>query len=84
MLVVEPFELVQGVQEMALVPNQGAVQQLSPAGLHSPFHDLVHARHADTAEDDLDFRIREDGIEQGGELPVPVADQEPGAAAGGR
>jgi hypothetical protein len=49
-LVVERLELAQGMQEMALVPDQRAVQQLSPAGLHPPLHDRVHPRHPDAAE----------------------------------
>ncbi|XVS61858.1 hypothetical protein ACQPYE_26665 [Actinosynnema sp. CA-299493] len=32
---------------------------------------------ADAAEDDLDARVGEDGVEQGGKLPVTVSDQEP-------
>ncbi len=34
------------------------------------------------AEYHVDARVREDGIEQAGELPVPVPDQEPCPAAG--
>lgn len=65
-----------------LVPDQGAVQQLAPAGRHPPFHDRVHARHPYSAEFCLDPRIVEDGVEQAGKLPVPVPDQQPGPAAG--
>jgi hypothetical protein len=32
--VVEPLELPQGLAKVALVPDQGAVQQLTPTGLH--------------------------------------------------
>ncbi|MFF1691571.1 hypothetical protein, partial [Streptomyces sp. NPDC058254] len=60
--VVEVFELSQGMKEMALVPDQGAVQQFASAGLHSPFHDRVHSRHPHPAEHDLDPRIRQDGV----------------------
>lgn len=65
-----------------LVPDQGAAQQLAPAGLHPPFHDRVHARHPYSAEYYIDPRIVEDGVEQAGKLPVPVPDQQPGPAAG--
>jgi hypothetical protein len=32
--VVELFELAQGVQQVPLIPDQGAIQQLTAAGLH--------------------------------------------------
>jgi hypothetical protein len=35
-LVVEGLELAQDVQQVALVPDQSAVQQLAAAGLHPP------------------------------------------------
>jgi hypothetical protein len=40
------------------------------------------SRHPDTAEYNVDARVSEDGIEQAGELHVPVPDQEPCPAAG--
>jgi hypothetical protein len=36
----------------------------------------------DTGEHDRDPRFGQDGVEQVGELPVPVPDQEPGLASG--
>jgi hypothetical protein len=36
-----PLVLVQGVQRMALVPDQCSVQQLVAAALDPPFHDGV-------------------------------------------
>lgn len=48
----------QSVEEVALVPDQGPVQELVSAGLHPPFHDRVHSRHLDASEDDLDPRVR--------------------------
>ncbi len=76
-LVVEPFVLTQGVEQVALVPDQGPVQQLAAAGLHPPLHDRIHAGHPDAAEHDLDSRVLHDGVEQLGEFAVPVPDQEP-------
>jgi hypothetical protein len=37
--VAELLELAQRVQEVVLVPDQGAVQKLVPARLYPPFHD---------------------------------------------
>ena len=37
--VIEALELAQGVQQVCLVPDQGPVEQLVAAGLHSPLHD---------------------------------------------
>lgn len=74
-LVVERLELTQGVQEMTLVPDQHAVQQFSPAGLHPPLRDRVHSRHPDTAEHHPDTRGLECLVEQPRKLPVPIPDQ---------
>jgi hypothetical protein len=68
--VVVLLELAQGVEQMVLVPDQRAVQELASAGLYPAFHERVHAGHPDAAEHDLDPRVLEDGIEQFGELPV--------------
>src|SRR5271165_4899726 len=76
------LELPQGAQQVGLVPDQRAVQELAPAGLHPPLHDRVHPRHPDPAEYSFDASVSEDGIEQARELPVPVPDQEPCPAAG--
>lgn len=81
-LVIERLELTQGAQEMALVPDQRTVQQLSPAGLHPPLHDRVHARHPDGAEHHLDTRVLEHLVERPWELPVPIPDQTASPAAG--
>jgi hypothetical protein len=76
-LVVEPFVLTQGVEQVVLVPDQGPVQQLASAGLHPALHDRIHAGHPDAAEHDLDSRVLHDGVEQLGEFAVSVPDQEP-------
>src|ERR1044072_8875132 len=81
MSVVKPLELPQCIEQVPVLPDQGPVQQFTPAGLHPTLHDRVHARHPGTAENDLDPHIGKDSIEQGGELLVPVPDQEPHPAA---
>jgi len=60
------LELVQGVEQVPLVPDQGLVKQLAAAGLYPALHDRVHSRHVDAAEHDLDPSAVEDGIEQAG------------------
>jgi hypothetical protein len=70
--VVELFELAQGVEQVPLVADQAAVQQFAAAGLYPPFHDRVHSRHPHAAEDDVDARVREDGVKHRAELAVPV------------
>jgi hypothetical protein len=80
--VVELLELAQCVQQVPLVPDQGPVEQLAPAGLHPSLHDRVHSRHLNTAEHCFDPGVLEHGVEQAGELAVAVPDQEPRPAAG--
>jgi hypothetical protein len=41
MAVVEGLELAEHMKEVALVPDQGAVQELAAAGLYPAFHDGV-------------------------------------------
>src|ERR1700692_4010966 len=43
--VVELLELAQCVEQVPLVPDQGAVEQFAAAGLHPPVHDRIHSRH---------------------------------------
>ncbi|MBB5803290.1 hypothetical protein F4560_003058 [Saccharothrix ecbatanensis] len=66
---------------MLLVPDEGAVEEFVAAAADPAFRDRIHPWDADAAEDDLDARVGEDGIEQRRELPVPVADQEPHVSA---
>jgi hypothetical protein len=56
--------LVQRVQQMRLIRDQRAVQQLAAAALDPPLHDRVHAGHLDAAEHDLDPGVGEDRVEQ--------------------
>ena len=39
--VVEVLELAQGMDQVALVPDQRPIQQLASAGLHPPLHDRL-------------------------------------------
>ncbi len=75
MLVVECFELAQGVQEVGLVQDEGAVEQFGSAGADPPFHDRVHPRCADPGLGNRDVAIGQNGIEGGGVFAVPVLDQ---------
>src|SRR5215467_18796 len=81
-VVVEDFELTQGAEKVVLVPDQGAIEELTAAGLYPPLHDRVHSWPPYTGEHHRDPRIGQDGIEQPGELPVWVPDQEPRPASG--
>jgi hypothetical protein len=63
----------ESVEQVALVPDQGAVKEFTAAALYPPFHDRVHPGHPDAAEHDLNSRVGEDSIEPAGELAVPVA-----------
>jgi hypothetical protein len=48
----ELLELTQSMQQVRLVPDQGAVKQLAVAGLHPPLHDRVPAaRNARSARE---------------------------------
>ena len=69
MLVVGRLELAQGVEQMALVPYEGAVQQFASAGLYPA---LVHPGHPDTALDDSQSGIGQHGVEGLRELGVRV------------
>lgn len=64
--VVEAFEFPEGVEQVALIPDQGAVQQFATAALYPPLHDRVHPGHSDAAEHDLDSRVGEDSVEPAG------------------
>lgn len=47
-VVVEGFEFAQGTREVVLVPDQGAVEEFTAAGLYPPLHERVHPWHPDT------------------------------------
>jgi hypothetical protein len=68
---------VQGVEQVLLVPDQCSVEEFTAAAVDPALRDRVHPRDPDTAQDDLDAHVGEDGVEQCRILLVPVADQEP-------
>ena len=80
--VVVRLVFVQGMQQTALVPDQGSVQQFVAAALDPPFHDGVHARHVDAAEQDPDIGVGEDRVDQRGDLAVTIANHVPRCVAG--
>jgi hypothetical protein len=67
--VAEAFVLAQGVQEMAFVPEQTAVEKLAAARPHPPFHDRVPPRHPDTGEHGLDAGLGQDLLHERREFP---------------
>src|ERR671910_176196 len=71
-----------GVEQVALVPDEGAVEQLMAAGPYPPFHDRVYSGHLDAAAYDLDTGVGPDRVEQPGLLAVPVADEVAGVRPG--
>ncbi|MGW7082896.1 hypothetical protein ACWGH2_05270 [Streptomyces sp. NPDC054871] len=60
------FELVKCVTQVALVEDEGAVQEFVAAGLDPAFHDRVHARYPDAGAHDLDAGVAQDFVEEGG------------------
>ena len=81
MLVIEDLELAQRVQQVALVPDQGAVQ-LPAAGPHPPLHNGVHPGRPDAAAYHRDSRLGQDRVEQRWVFAVPVPDEVSGLRPG--
>ncbi|WP_218158684.1 hypothetical protein [Streptosporangium canum] len=73
-------ELAQGIQQVALVPDQRAVQQFAPTGLDPALRDRVHSGYPDTSRDDPDPGIGQH-FEGRDELRVAAADEESDGAA---
>ena len=67
-LIVVSLVFAQDSPQVALVPDEGAVQQLAPASPDPAFGDRVHARRRDVAEHGPDPGVGEDGVERGGEV----------------
>jgi hypothetical protein len=69
---VELFELAQGVEQVLPVPNHGRSNCSRRQVWIHPFHDRVYSWRPDAAQHDVDARVCEDGVEQIGNLAVPV------------
>jgi hypothetical protein len=63
--------------QLALVPDEGAVQEFAAASSDPAFGDRVHAGSADAAEHGPDAGVGEDRVERGREIRATVADHEP-------
>jgi TOTE conflict system primase-like protein len=74
--VAEVLVLAQDGHQVALVPDQGPVQQLPPAAADPALHDRVHSRRLNTGADDPGASGPQDGVERGGEAGVPVMQDE--------
>jgi hypothetical protein len=61
-LVIEMLKLPERAQKVALVPDERAVQELVAARLYPAFHDRIHSRHLDAAQDDLEPGVPEHGV----------------------
>src|SRR6185437_2451405 len=68
--------LAQDPPQMALIPDQGAVQELAAASADPAFGDRVHAGRPDVAEHGPDPGIGRDCVEYDGEVRPAVADHE--------
>jgi hypothetical protein len=63
--------------EVAGSGDQKVVEALSSQCPDEPFRDRVRPGRSDRGADDPQVGAGEDGVERGGKLAVPVADQEP-------
>ena len=70
--VVEVLVLAQDGHQVALVPDQGPVQQFARAAADPAFHDRVHPWRLNSGADDPDPSGPEDGVGRGGKTGVPV------------
>jgi len=68
--------LAQDPPQMALIPDQGAVERLAPASADPAFGFRVHARRLHVAEHYPDPGISEDRVERGGGFRATAADHE--------
>ncbi|MGA2831083.1 MAG: hypothetical protein ABSF03_33785, partial [Streptosporangiaceae bacterium] len=62
--------------QVAQVPDQGTVQQLTPAAADPPLHDRIHPRCLNCGPDDPDPGRLEHGIERLREAGIPVMQDE--------
>jgi hypothetical protein len=78
-LIVVSLVLAQDSPQVALVPDEGAVQELAAPSPDPAFGDRVHAGCPDATEHGQDARVGEDRVERGREIRAAVADHEPDA-----
>ena len=76
LLVVVAEVLPEDRSEVAPPEHQGPVEALGADGPHEPFGQRVRPRRADGSLDDFGTFRPEDLVETGGELRVPVPDEE--------
>jgi hypothetical protein len=62
---------------MALSGDEDVVEAFPAQCSDEAFHDRVRPRRPDRGADDPDIGTGEDRVERGGELTIPVTDQEP-------
>jgi hypothetical protein len=74
--VVEVLVLPQHHHQVAQVPDQGPVQQLTSAAANPPLRDRIHSRCLNSGSDDPDPGRLEHGIERLREAGVPVMQDE--------
>ena len=75
--VVEVLVLAQDRHQVALVPDQGPVQQLTAATADPAFHDRVHSGRLDSGADHPGASGLEGGVERGSETGVPGMQDKP-------
>jgi hypothetical protein len=68
--------LAQDPQQMALIPDQGAVLEFAAASADPAFGDRVHAGRPDATEHGPDPGVGENRVERGREVRATVADHE--------
>src|ERR1039457_5181609 len=76
MLIVVGLVLAQDLSQVGLIPDEGAVQELTSASPDPAFGDRVHPGRPDVAKHGPDPGIGEDRVECGGEVRAAVADHE--------
>jgi hypothetical protein len=69
--------LLQDCREVARSGDQEVVEAFAAQGADPAFRDRVRSRRSYRSADDADVGAGEHNVEGGGELAVPVADQEP-------
>jgi hypothetical protein len=79
--VVVGLVLSQDSSQVPFAEDEDPVGDLGPGGEHEPFRITVRLRAPGRDLHDLDTGIGQDGVERCGELPGPVADQEPESLA---